>query len=77
MINTFTIFSTAFAEGHGVVGEKRFSFFHNSILTDKKQISKEEITAHVKLRFASLNPNNDATLSTEEMIANHSEASER
>ena len=83
MINTLAILSpaspiamtsTAIAKGCGGGEGERFPKFSKLDLNGDKRISKEEITAHVKARLASVDQSNDGTLSTEEMIAQHAKA---
>ena len=83
MINTLAILSpaspiamtsTAIAEGCGGGEGERFPKFSKLDLNGDKRISKEEITACVKARLASVDQSNDGTLSTEERIAQHGKA---
>lgn len=86
MINTLAILSiasltamnnTAFAQSYGRGEGKSFPKFSDLDLKGYKRISKKEITTHLKARFASMDQNNDGTLSIEEMIAQYTKASDR
>lgn len=62
---------------YGPDGDKQFPEFSELDLNGDNQISKDEMTAHVKTRFDRAEQNRDGMLSVEEMTAKYIKASER